>query len=236
MPTLDEIVKEKNLERLKGFLTDLTNELDDKKDSEIKKIADLFYSLHESILDGQKQSRQQGESILKALASILDKELPDYPTSMKISNPVKEISIQKPDWYHPISLQSIETALTKESIKAYSESTKTNKLLTAILNALETKEVEPIDEKEPGAIVQRMKSRPRWVKYLSTDGTITGALDGVNLTYYLPSGLIVNSETIRLNQGVPLSSGIDYTMNANGNRIDFILGPTGIMEVRGQTR
>lgn len=77
-----------------------------------------------------------------------------------------------------------------------------------------------------------IRRHSRWQRARLSDGTITSAGDG--FSYYLPSAPILNSETVRLNGGLPLSAGEDYTMT--GNVIKFTQMQTNpVLEVRYQS-
>ena len=177
------------------------------------------------------------------LGKILTRPHPVFPEQKDMVFPsvqeiAGEVTIKKPDWYKevvmpPTDMSGMANIMLPmfqnliDTIRTENEDTKS--LLLALVN----KEVVPT--KTQPATLGSVRRANKWVRASTIDGNITGTIDGVNTTFYLPWSPIPNSENIRLNQGNPLSQGEDYTLS--GNKLVFT-NPIEVgmkMEIRAQT-
>lgn len=205
---------------------------------EFKKISDGLGKL----LEAQENDNNGDNETRKILTALLNKE------QKEIEFPkVQEVSMPKPDWYKEYDWDSMYEKCTLSLVKAFqpffvemtktivSEGEKTRQALNdyTIEEDGETK-TEP---KTVNTAALRNRRTTQWKiatypQVIGTSGLISG---GDGKTFYLPSAIIPNSETIRINQAIPLSHGIDYTIT--GNKIVYALDQTGQQqEVRYQVK
>ena len=125
------------------------------------------------------------------------------------------------------------TSSPQESNSALiSEIKNTNSLLQELID----KEPVIVGEQKQNVLL-RAKEKPRWIIVDNYNlSNLIGSFDGSNQDFFLPSVPIKNSESIRLNQGSPLSHGEDYTLT--GNKLSFtqVYPSESKVEIRYQTR
>lgn len=158
------------------------------------------------------------EQLMAMVKKVAVRPFPKFPTRMVASNMVD---------IEP--LYQMLTAIVKSQ--------------NAILEKLNMPKIEKPQEvkKELPAVtnVKIFRHKSKWVIATSPNraGTesITGTIDGSNTDFYLPWVPIKNSEQVRLNQGAPLSYGVDYTLSSN--KVTFTVAPPSgsAMEVKAQT-
>lgn len=228
MKTLEDILKESESQEPKQALRVLLAKFDEQEQSKLEEFSKQFITIKESngVVVGKL------DELNETLKQILVKPDPSFPEP-KESPEIQKVSMDRPEWQkeaEPFNYDLLISSLAKimvplfgsliETISINSE--KTMKLLGEVLN----KEV-PIAETEvknrQPMNLGSIRRRARWIRASTAKGTILGVIDGVNTVFYLPSGCITNSETVIMNQGVPMSNGVDY--NILGNKITFVLPP-----------
>lgn len=175
---------------------------------------------------------QSQQVVVSLLRSLLSKDLVQvrtetvrFPAVQKVSGEVTVMNMDRPAPQVSVDVRSVVEALRslEETMVTHHEE------MMGMMRVPEEKEERTFN-------VTPKRANPRWIKAMSTDSTLTGDIDGSNTDFYLPSVPIKNSETVRLNMGAPLSSGIDYTLTSN--KITFTIAPPleSQIEVRYQTR
>lgn len=231
--TLEEIIK--------------NNDGADVKNS-VKNIAEYFKASENGQLDALVKVQENIVSCLNDLCNkmneqtqVLEKILNRPDPSFDFPEPpeYQKVTMDAPEWYVPPVPESQDWVMNLvNSLRA--EGDKTRKLLQAILEK-ENIEImsEPVKEElktvNTAAVRSRRTTQWKVATYPQVTGTSAIVSAGDNHTYYLPSAVIPNSETVRLNNGIPSSHGADYTLS--GNKLVFVQDQTGsTMEVRFQVK
>lgn len=195
-------------------------------------IGELLTAL-DRIATNQEEAMKGMDKMHEIMGEIMRKEpprMPEYPDPLPFPEFPKEIRVS--NLPPPADNSKLERLILE---------------LTNAINNLPAPEVvisapesQPVKTETPNLMRPATIRRPRnkWIIATSpqASGTdaIVGDLDGVNKDFYLPGSPIKNSEQVRLNQGSPLSYGVDYTMTAN--KLSFVIAPTGSLEVKYQQR
>lgn len=233
--TLADIIKQSEAGDVREAFKALAKNLEE-DDRETRSFVTMF----KAIADGQTKTND-------LLSKLLEKENTEFPKTQTVTGEVSVANM--PD------MGSMYEAWTKMLVVAFapffirlekmiaSEGSENRAILTELLNAENTEQEELRTENQvktvsTGAVRSRRNTQWKIATLPQVNGTqtLTGAIDGNNATFYLPSQPIANSETIRLNQGIPLSHGVDYTIS--GNQIIFVIAPTvgSQMEIRYQVK
>lgn len=236
--TLEEVLKQSETGDVQGALKTLGEFLkfQDK---------DKFESLLKSFNDIGEANRAVAIK-LDVIAGTLEKILtrPDQEQKDIIFPSVQEVSMQKPDWYEEYDWDEMYENWTKMLVSAFapffSDLKNTiiaqgNKTRDLPIKKEEPKESEPVKTVNSAAVRSRRTTQWKIATYPQVTGTVAIISSGDGKTYYLPSAVIQNSETIRLNGDVPLSHGVDYTIS--GNKVTYFLDQTtSQQEIRYQTK
>ena|SRR3990167_1425955 len=236
--TLEDVIKQSERGNIKESISALAEYLKEEKQSKVEELVSAL----ENISTGQSSLLQDNDKTRVLLQQILDKEIPEpkeveFPQVQEISG---EVGVKKPSWYLPMDMETMCKMMTEMMIKSIlpmfsdlmdtirTENEDTKSLLLALVNK------ETAETKIQPATLGSVRRANKWVRASTMDGNITGTVDGVNATFYLPWSPIPNSENVRLNQGNPLSQGEDYTIS--GNKLVFT-NPIEVgmkMEIRAQ--
>lgn len=242
--TLEDLIKNSDKgnvqENLKSLIQALKQQEDDKLNS--------FQDVLSGIVSSQKGLSESIGKMADTLEKILnrpDPELPAYPEPKDFPE-IQKVSMEKPDWYKDYDWDAMYANWTKMLIAAFRpildalEEKVGNELMATrdILNDILNKDASVVIKapKEKAAMnLGSIRRKSRWEVISTIKGGITGAFDGSNTLFYLPAAPIPNSEQVRLNQGMPLANGEDYTLS--GNKISFVLPPNAgsTCEIRYQT-
>ena len=197
---------------------------------------DAFTSTLKDISEETKASNQRVIDALEKNTAIMQKilerpdpkfpEIPPYPEQKEFP---KFPEFPEQEKLSPLLEELIERIAVEHNT--------TRGVLMDILN----KEPEPSmaeEIKKEGKFplnIGSIRRRARWEisTYPNIAGTGSIVSKGDGFTFYLPFSPIKNSETVRLNGGLPMSQGVDYTLT--GNALVFVQNQTGSqIEVRSQ--
>ena len=227
--TLEEIIRDSDKGDVRNAWLNLTDSIKKAEQDKLDKFKDVLFS----IIESQKELKTAIDEMKEVMQKVADRPDPKFPEFPPFPEQKEFPKFPEP---LPYPEQKDLSPLLEELIERIgNEHSATRGVLTDLLNKEpEYREEEKKEGKFPlniGSI--RRHSRWQIATYPNIAGTaaITSAGDGV--TYYLPAAAIKNSETVRLNGGLPLSQGIDYTLT--GNKIVYGVDQTNSQqEVRYQ--
>ena len=235
MPDLKDIIKNTDSKDLRGQLESITKNIKEQEDDKLNAFLDTL----QGIVESNKETSKALTRATDILEKILNRPNPEFPEQKEVQFPkVQEVSMKRPNWYkEPEKLEIDFKLLAKELAPHFSSleekiGNEHDMTRDAIYNT-ETQIPESVEKKKgvQPMNIGSIRRHSRWQMASTSKGNITSAGDG--LTFYLPFAPIPLSETVRLNGGLPLSNGEDYTMT--GNKIVFVQDQTGSkIEVRAQ--
>ena len=230
-PTLESFIEQADNGDIKGALKKLGEWMNSQDDESVER----FFKTQEEIA-------MKLADVCTALEKIISRPDPIFPETKFPEN--QKVSMEKPEWYKE-PIEPKENDLTwvaglTNSIRY--DGDQTRKLLSQILDSLnERRDSEPMEGKtEPKTVNTAALRTRRTVQWkIATFPQVTGTVGllskGDGLTFYLPSAVIQNSESVRLNGGAPLSHGVDYSIN--GNAVTFIQDQTNsTIEIKYQVK
>lgn len=141
----------------------------------------------------------------------------EIPEQVKVSN-FPKFEFPKIEIPKPVSAKEIATELAKSLAPLFKDIYKKLDKEPAIID---TPKTSAVNIKHP---------KIKWIIDSTKNGNLLGAVDGSNTIFYTSRSPVRNSEEIRLNMGLPLSEGIDYSIS--GNMITFIVPPQVGMQIQ----
>ena len=236
--TLEEILKQSEKGDIKGSLASLIETIRGSEEDKLNKFNDTL----SGIVESNSKLAESMDGLKSLLEKIANRPDPIFPEPIDHSEVLNQIA-SRPDPKFPEQLPYPETKdlspLIEELIERIgNEHSATRIVLNDLLNK-DTNVVltEGKDGKKMtlGGGVGSIRRRARWeiATFPRLNGTLEIKSAGDGVTFYLPFAPIKNSETIRLNGGLPMSTGVDYTIT--GNQLLFVQNQTGSqIEMRAQ--
>jgi hypothetical protein len=244
--TLEDLIKEGDVTDIKTALPSLVEHLnslsDGIKEQEKGKLAS-FQKVLEGIVESNKSLAEAIKGISDNIEKIANRPEPKFPEPKDFPKEMR-VWMDKPAWQKDPEKLDMAAALkplfAKLSNAISMENQKTNTILLALLNKEpETKEEATEEPKAESRTVNtgsvRSRRTTQWKRFDNYDLKNLLNPSGDNQTYFMPDSLIPNSETIRLNEGLPLKNS-DYTLSGNKIFFSVINQPGTIIEIRGQVK
>ena len=217
--TLEEIIKSQRNAEVKEILMELAKDLEEEKTARLQSFAELFLKIVES----QEKAVENQVTTNEILKAILSKEYPEippypeFPTEIKIKNPVSEVDLKKPDWWKDYPITDL-SELKKHIVQKADE---TNQLLTVILAELQKRE----SKESPGiaAVIANKIGVRRSIGKLFKKEIPRGTIDGSNKVFYLSRTPFAGFLILELNGAGQSGGGVDYTID--GAEISYNTAP-----------
>lgn len=242
--TIEELINESDSGSLKEQLSGVIKTIEKQEGDKLNG----FLETLKGIVDSNKATAEAMKNIASDIKRIADRPDPEFPEPKDFPE-LQKVHMDRPDWQkdaEPINHDAIGNAVAKLLVplleelieRTGNEHSATRAVLVDLLNKEPEIPEAPKGKKEKvtvGGGVGSIRRRARWeiATFPQLPGTMAITTKGDGTTFYLPFAPIKNSETIRLNGGLPMSNGIDY--NLNGNRLTFIQNQTGSqIEMRAQ--
>jgi hypothetical protein len=252
--TLEDIMNESDKQDakgdVKGTLKSLIEALKNNEDDKISQFKDML----SGVMESNKSLTETMKKVMAVLEKIANRPDPKFPQPIDHSDVLKQIANRADaPLPEPIDHEAIGEAVARHISPHIQELTEgmrnehgaTRGILNDILNkdsavyapepAEKASRKSKGDKFTIGGGVGSIRRRARWeiATYPNIVGTAAITSKGDGLNYYLPFAPIKNSETIRLNGGLPLSQGVDYTLT--GNNLLFVQNQSGSqIEMRAQ--
>lgn len=233
--TLEQLIEESSSGDFKEQLGSLIKNMKDNEGSKLNAFLDVL----KGVIDSQKELTTAINNMASALEDIKNRPDPKFPEFPKQKDFPSEMKITKPSWWKDPQSIDFEGIMKKHAntIKSHisQESEATNGILMAILGK-EPEQLEVIASQKKdsprtvnsAAVRSRRTTQWRIATFPQVAGTLAMISAGDGFNYYLPDSCISNSETGRLNGGLPLSHGVDYTIS--GNKITFQENQNGSLQ------
>lgn len=232
MKTLQDILQESDTVGIKDSLAQVVKFLESKDTEQLDTLVALLQksvAMNDEWAAMNKALLSSAAETNRLLQSILGRPDPAFPAYPEPKEFPALPAYPEPKDVSPLLEELIE--------RTGNEARATREVLNDILNSRADGET-PQEEKKDGKFplnIGSIRRHSRWqiatIPNLPGTAAITAKGDG--LTFYLPFQPIKFSETIRLNGGLPLSQGVDYTLT--GNQLVFTQNQTGSqIEMRAQ--